>query len=80
VDRKIFDANGIEVWSRNGRYFIRYDAGAHQEVIREDEVSEREATRAMRGVDSAEKVLFAIQARLLKAGIDPYVSNVKQRR
>lgn len=76
MNAKIHETVGLEIWKSDGRYFIRYDAGAHQIAIREDEISEEEANQAMKDEASATRVLFALQARLGKAGIDPYVANV----
>lgn len=76
ADAKIFETIGLEIWKREGRYFIRYDAGGHQIAIREDGISEEEAGQAMMDEASATKVLFAVQSRLRRAGIDPHVANV----
>lgn len=76
ADGKVFETIGLEIWKREGRYFIRYDAGAHQIAIREDAISEAEAQQAMRDVTSATQVLFAVESRLRRAGIDPHVANV----
>jgi hypothetical protein len=65
------------VLERSGRFFIRYDAGAHVEILREDEISENEANKAAASIDGVEEVLLAIQARLRKMGIDPHISNIK---
>ncbi len=71
----IYDDDGVAVVKEGSRYYVRYDAGAHQIAIREDEISEDEAKQVMAGVAEATQVLFAVQRRLTAAGIDPYVSN-----
>lgn len=45
--------------------------------MREDELSELEAREASLSTEAAMKMLFALQKRLIQAGIDPYVSNTK---
>jgi hypothetical protein len=71
----IFTHNDLEVFRSGHQYFVRYDAGAHQVVMREDEITEAEALFASTGLESAMTVLFALQKRLITQGIDPYVSN-----
>ena len=70
-----YDDDGVAVLKDGSKYYVRYDAGAHQIAIREDEISEGEAKQVMAGTAEATQVLFAIQRRLTAAGIDPYVSN-----
>ncbi len=77
MNEKIYELGDLEIWKRGDRFFVRYDAGAHQVVMREDEISEEEANHAVQGEDAAVKMLFALQKRLIQAGIDPYVSNIK---
>lgn len=71
----IYDDDGVAVLKDGSKYYVRYDAGAHQIAIREDEVSEDEARQVMAGTAKATQVLFAVQRRLTAAGLDPYVSN-----
>jgi hypothetical protein len=59
------------------RFWIRYDAGNHQVVLREDEISGAEAREALTGDDALTRVLFRLQKRLTEAGIDAYVSNIE---
>ncbi|WP_423199804.1 MULTISPECIES: hypothetical protein [unclassified Cupriavidus] len=73
----IFDGDGLMVSKDGAKYYVKYDAGAHQVAMREDEISEKEARRIMSGSAEATKVLFELQRRLAVAGIDPYSSNVK---
>ncbi|MEE3626046.1 hypothetical protein UCD39_19010 [Nitrospirillum sp. BR 11752] len=72
----IYDDGGIAIINSDGKLYIRYDVGAHQIKIREDEISEDEANLAMAGTAEATRVLCALQRRLQLSGIDPYVSNV----
>jgi hypothetical protein len=67
--------HGIELVERNGKYFVHYDAGAHQIAWREDELSAAEAKRLLSGASGQEQVMFGLQRRLLAAGVDPYVAN-----
>jgi hypothetical protein len=68
-------SEGLEVVSRDGRYFVRYDAGAHQEVWREDEIQAAELAAIQSGPESRYWAIISLQKRLIAAGIDPYVSN-----
>lgn len=73
----MFQLSDMEIWARGDRFFVRYDAGSHQVAMREDELSELEAREASLSTEAAMKMLFALQKRLIQAGIDPYVSNTK---
>jgi hypothetical protein len=77
MDKKMFQLSDMEIWARGDRFFVRYDAGSHQVAMREDELSELEAREASLSTEAAMKMLFALQKRLIQAGIDPYVSNTK---
>ncbi len=70
-------SSGIQIWQRGDLFFIRYDAGAHVPVIREDEIDEGEAKQALQSERAAIDLLKAIQSSLQGLGINPYVSNVK---
>ncbi|MHA6196969.1 hypothetical protein ACX3YG_21670 [Pseudomonas wadenswilerensis] len=74
---RIYDEDGLVVFELNGLFYVRYDAGAHQVVVREDEISEKDARRIMAGHGEANKVMFELQRRLETSGVNPYVSNVK---
>jgi hypothetical protein len=67
----------VQVVEYESKYFIRYDAGAHQVVWREDEISKEEAESISQNEVMAEQVLVSLQNRLLVAGINPYISNWK---
>ncbi|MDQ0465880.1 hypothetical protein QO010_003672 [Caulobacter ginsengisoli] len=73
---RLFKFAEAEVWRRGDRYFVRYDAGGHLAVMREDEVSKAEAEKAARGRDELTSLLWAIQGRLTASGEDPYRSNL----
>lgn len=74
----VCDLDGVVVLREGGRWFIRYDAGAHQVAMREDAISADEAAQAMTGPEGAMAVLFALQRRLSEAGIDPYAANTPE--
>lgn len=74
----VVDLDGVAVLREGKAWFIRHDAGAHQIAMREDAISAAEARRAMTGPEGAMEVLFALQRRLIAAGIDPYVANVPE--
>ena len=66
---------GLEIIERNSSYFVRYDAGAHQEAWREDKISEEEALKIQKGHKEENETLFALQKRLEKNGVNPFISN-----
>ena len=66
---------GIEVVERDGRYFVRYDAGSHQMVWREDEISSEELVEIRSGKAGEYRTLLAMQKRLTNNGEDPHVQN-----
>ena len=72
----IYDNDGVAVLKDGAKYYVRYDAGAHQIAIREDAISEDEAKQVMAGTAEATRVLLALQRRLELAGVNPYVSNL----
>ncbi|WP_434776891.1 hypothetical protein [Neisseria sp. Ec49-e6-T10] len=74
---KIFDQNGIKIYKENKHYYVRYDVGAHQIVIRKDEITEEEASKMMSSMEQATQVLFRIQKTLEKNGENPYISNIR---
>lgn len=74
--KQIFNDGGLMVFDRAGVFFLRYDAGAHQVAIREDEITLEDFKRVMSGEQEATKVLFELQERLEAASIKPYESNV----
>lgn len=74
--KQIFNDGDLMVFDRAGVFFLRYDSGAHQVKIREDEITLEDAKRVMSGEQEATKVLFELQERLEAAGIKPNESNV----
>ena len=71
----VSEERGLEVIERAGRYFVRYDAGAHQVAWREDEISAADLALVASGREGATQMLFALQRRLETSGVDPYRSN-----
>lgn len=77
MDEKIYELADLEIWIRNGHFFVRYDAGAHQIVMREDEISKADALHALKGPQEANEVLLKLQKHLFENGVDSYASNLK---
>lgn len=59
--QKIFEDYGIEIITKNGKYYIKYDAGEIVENIDEIEVSEEDANRAQRSEEDAYNVILEYQ-------------------
>ncbi len=74
MKEKLFSFNDLEIWREEELYFAIYDAGAQQVEMRRDEITKEEAELALTGESGATEMLFALQKRLIAAGIDPYVS------
>lgn len=74
----IYNSDGLLTAKNGDHFYIKYDAGAHQIVIREDEITEEEARRIMSSPAEATKVLFELQQRLIQAGIAPCASHIKR--
>jgi hypothetical protein len=76
VDQKLFglelDKGNLEVVRRGDRYFVRYDAGAHQMAWREDEINEQDAMTVGSGEAGEYDVIVRLQTRL---GLDAGTSN-----
>jgi hypothetical protein len=66
---------GLEVVTHDGRYFVRYDAGAHVIAWREDEITEQEFASIQRGGEAQYRAIIAMQRRLEQSGTDPYLQN-----
>ncbi len=71
----IYSDDSVSAFKQDGKYFIRYDAGAHQVEMREDEISEADATQIQDDPTKIEDVLRALQRRLKASGVNPYKSN-----
>lgn len=67
--------DGLEVVARDGRYFVRYDAGAHAIAWREDELIQSEYESIVRGGEPQQRAMFALQRRVEATGTDPYRQN-----
>jgi hypothetical protein len=67
--------DGLEVVEREGRYFLRYDAGSHQVSWREDEITSDEFALLKDGVSGGYGVIIGLQRRLQLAGVDPFIQN-----
>jgi len=46
VKRILFEFNGLKIIRETGLYFVIYDAGSHQVVMRKDEIEKQEAEYA----------------------------------
>jgi hypothetical protein len=68
-------ADGLEVVAHGGRYFVRYDAGAHVVAWREDELTQSEYELILQGGEYQLQAMFALQRRLQANGVDPYKQN-----
>ena len=68
-------AEGLEVVQIDDRLFVRYDAGAHQVVWRQDEISKSEFDLLRSGESGLRTAILNLQHRLGSAAVDPYVSN-----
>jgi hypothetical protein len=74
VHRNLRD-EGLEVVLRDGRLYLRYDAGAHQVAWREDEITDAELVQMRRGGQSEYRVILAVQKRIRASGEDPNSQN-----
>jgi hypothetical protein len=68
-------SEALEVVFREGRYFLRYDAGTHQMAWREDELTEEEFQRLRKGRTDEYQVIIGLQRRLTAGGTDPHKQN-----
>ena len=60
MTEQIFQDYGVTLLRREGKLFVRYDAGGIAVKIREDEVSEQQALRLQQGAQSAYEVLLEV--------------------
>jgi hypothetical protein len=63
------------VVNRDGRHFVRYDAGAHVIAWREDEITEQEFMSIKQGGATEHQAILAMQRRLELSGVNPYCQN-----
>ncbi len=75
MKKTIFNAAGLTLLQEGEQYYVTYDAGAHQVIIRTDAISATDADRIMRNHDEANLVLQALQHELITQGHDPYKPN-----
>jgi hypothetical protein len=66
---------GLEVVERESRFFVRYDAGAHQPAWREDEITQAEFDKLRSGRAGEYETIIALQRRLSSRGEDPHAQN-----
>lgn len=71
-DRIIFEQSGLLVVEHEGRLFVRYDAGSHQEILRQDEITPEEFEEIKTTRGGFYNVIIRLQRRL---GLDAYTSN-----
>lgn len=76
MTKVIFEWADTQIIQSGEHFFIRYDAGSHQVVMREDKITAAEAAEAAKSTDAAANLLFKLQRSLLKRGINPYKSNI----
>ncbi|WP_219834743.1 hypothetical protein [Paenibacillus sp. R14(2021)] len=57
VERLVFSDYGIEIYERNEKKYIRYDAGEIVVQIREIEITAEEAAKAQLGPEYAYEVI-----------------------
>ena len=70
-----FSAEGLELVKCDGKYYVRYDAGAHQESLCEDELTEDEAEKLQLGQNQEYEVIVSMQARPVASGENPRIEN-----
>ncbi len=74
-EEKIYAFNALEIIRRGGQYYLRCNAGTHNEAWREDEISEQEVAKIKSGSAGRYEAMIGLQKRLISSGIDPYISN-----
>jgi len=71
----LFTLADLEIGQEDDQYFAIYDVGAHQVMMRKDEITEKEASLVCSGNLSATEMLLGLQKRLIDQGVNPYISN-----
>ena len=66
------ESEGLQIVSRGGLYFVRYDAGSHNVAWREDEISEREVASSRSDKAAEHQAILRLQERLEATGVNPY--------
>ena len=69
------DSDWLEVVTRAGRLYARYDVGAHHTVWREDEITPVQFEQIQLGATEATKALLEVQRQIEERGEDPYIQN-----
>ena len=59
--KNIFNDYGIEIFIRDDKYYIRYDAGEIVQKMDEIEVSEEDAKKAQKSSEDAYMVILSYQ-------------------
>ena len=67
--------HGSKTNKKNDKFYIRYDAGSHQVVWREDEITKNEVMIIIKNNSETERILFKVQKRIIENGENPHVSN-----
>lgn len=58
MEKKVFSGYGVDILFRDGKYFIRYDAGGIAVKMREDEISHEEAVKAQQSERDAYEIIL----------------------
>jgi len=61
VETKIFDDNGVEIFKRSEKYFIRVDSGELASRLVEAEISMNDAILAQKDPQAAHQLLIKYQ-------------------
>jgi hypothetical protein len=63
MEEIIFEDYGMVIIKRNGRYYIKYDAGELAAIMRENEITEDEVEKAKKSEQDAYEVILASEER-----------------
>lgn len=72
----LYHDDGLMLTLEHGKYYLLYDAGAHQIAMRKDEITKDEAEQIIADPSMADHILFQLQKALSASGVDPYTANV----
>ena len=64
MEKIIHTDSGCSVIAKDGKYYVRYDAGGFVVQMREDEISEEEALKCKSSSQGLYEVLLACEARI----------------
>ena len=74
--KKTLYRNGdLQILDRDDRYYIQYDVGSHQVIVRSDEICRKDALSLSSNPDKIGDFLYELKDDLIKKGIDPYQPN-----